>query len=114
MANIQANKEVIRRLAMAFNKADYAVVDELISEDFVLHPNPMVPEGSRGPEGFKQLCIEVRESIPDAYHPIDHLLGQGDLVVIHLIFQGTFTKGYNGIAPTNTMIGFGMLNFWRV
>ncbi len=114
MANTQANKEVIRRLAMAFNKSDYATVDELISDEFVLHPNPMVPEGSRGPEGFKQLCMDVRKSIPDAYHPIDHLLGQGDLVVIHLIFQGTFKNGYNGIAPTGKLISFGMVNFWRV
>jgi predicted ester cyclase len=114
MSTITANKEVIRRLAMAFNTANYAVVDELISEDFVLHPNAMVPQGARGPAGFTQLCIDVRAAIPDAYHPIDHLLGEGDLVTIHLIFQGTFTQPYHGVPPTGERISFGMVNFWRV
>ncbi|MBI1260002.1 MAG: hypothetical protein GC204_21245 [Chloroflexi bacterium] len=108
------NKTVIRRLAMAFNHDDYAVVDELVAENFVLHPNPMVPNGTHGTEGFKNLCKEVRASIPDAYHPVDHLLGQGDLVLIHLIFQGTMAQPYNGIQPTGDRIAFGMLNFWRV
>ncbi len=108
------NKQIVRRLAMAFNKANYAEVDALVAPDFVLHPSPMVPNGVKGPEGFKQLCRDVRSAMPDAYHPIDHLLGEGDLVVIHLIFQGTFVNAYNGIAPTGQRIAYGMVNFWRI
>lgn len=109
-----SNKEVIRQLAMAFNKANYDAVDALVSEDFVLHPNPMVPNGAQGASGFKQLCRDVRVSIPDAYHPIDHLIGEGDFVVIHLIFQGVFTQPFNGVSPTGERVFFSMLNFWRV
>lgn len=109
-----ANKEVIRRLAMAFNTADYDAVDDLVSEQFVLHPNPMVPNGVKGASGFKQLCRDVRAAIPNAYHPIDHLLGEGDLVAIHLIFTGTFEQPFASIPPTNKRVHYGMLNFWRV
>ena len=114
MSSSAENKEIIRRLAMAFNHSDYDAVDDLVSEDFVLHPNPMVPGGVRGNDGFKQLCVDVRAAIPDAYHPVDHLLGEGDLVMIHLIFQGTLKQPYNGIPPNGKRMVFGMLNFWRV
>jgi predicted ester cyclase len=109
-----SNQDVIRRLAMAFNTSNYPAVDDLVADDFVLHPNMMVPNGVRGPEGFKQLCVDILAAMPDAYHPVDHLIGEGDLVAIHLIFTGTFKNAYNGLQPTNDRVTFGMLNFWRV
>ena len=50
MSSMDENKEVIRRLAMAFNQNNLNVIDELIAPDFVLHANAMVPQGLRGPE----------------------------------------------------------------
>ncbi len=114
MSSVTENKDVIRRLAMAFNKADYDAIDDLVSKDFVLHPNPMLPNAVHGASGFKQVCKDVRSAMPDAYHPIDHLLGEGDLVVIHLIFQGTFVNPYNGVPATGQRVAYGMVNFWRV
>ena len=114
MSSTQENKEVIRRLAMAFNENNLNVIDELIAADFVLHPNAMVPDGLRGPEGFRQLCVRLRGAMPDAYHPVDNLMAEGDLVLIHLIFQGTFSNEWQGIRPTGSRVSFGLLNFWRV
>lgn len=114
MASMQENKEVIRRLAMAFNENNLGVIEELIAPDFQLHSNAMVPQGLRGPEEFRQLCIRLRGAMPDAYHPVDNLIAEGNLVLIHLIFQGTFSNEWQGIRPTGERVSFGLLNFWRV
>jgi predicted ester cyclase len=114
MSSMDENKEVIRRLAMAFNQNDLNVIDELIAPDFVLHANAMVPQGLRGPDEFRQLCVRLRGAMPDAYHPVDNLIAEGDLVLIHLIFQGTFSNEWQGIRPTGERVSFGLLNFWRV
>jgi predicted ester cyclase len=114
MSSMHENKEVIRRLAMAFNQNNLNVIDELIAPDFVLHANAMVPQGLRGPEEFRELCVRLRGAMPDAYHPVDNLIAEGDLVLIHLIFQGTFSNEWQGIRPTGERVSFGLLNFWRV
>jgi predicted ester cyclase len=114
ISNIDDNKAAIRRLAMAFNENNLDVIDELVAPDFVLHPNAMVPQGLRGPEEFRQLCVRLRGAMPDAYHPVDNLIAEGDLVLIHLIFQGTFNNEWQGIRPTGESVSFGLLNFWRV
>jgi predicted ester cyclase len=114
MSNTDNNKAVIRRLAMAFNENNLNAIDEMVAPDFVLHGNAMVPQGLRGPEEFRQLCVRLRAAMPDAYHPVDNLIAEGDVVLIHLIFQGTFTNEWQGIRPTGERVSFGLLNFWRV
>ena len=114
MSSLDSHKEVIRRLAMAFNENNLNIIEELIAPDFQLHPNAMVPRGLRGPEEFRQLCIRLRGAMPDAYHPVDNLIAEGNLVLIHLIFQGTFSNEWQGIRPTGERVSFGLLNFWRV
>ncbi len=114
MSSLDSHKEVIRRLAMAFNENNLNIIEELIAPDFQLHPNAMVPQGLRGPEEFRQLCIRLRGAMPDAYHPVDNLIAEGNLVLIHLIFQGTFSNEWQGIRPTGERVSFGLLNFWRV
>jgi steroid delta-isomerase-like uncharacterized protein len=114
MSSMDENKEVIRRLAMAFNQNNLNVIDELIAPDFVLHANAMVPQGLRGPGEFRQLCVRLRGAMPDAYHPVENLIAEGNLVLIHLIFQGTFSNEWQGMQPTGGRVSFGLLNFWRV
>ena len=63
-----------------------------------------IPAALRAPAG----------AMPDAYHPVDNLIAEGDLVLIHLIFQGTFSNEWQGIRPTGERVSFGLLNFWRV
>jgi predicted ester cyclase len=114
MSKTDNNKEAVRRLAMAFNENNLGVIDEIVAPGFVLHGNAMVPEGLRGPEEFRQLCVRLRGAMPDAYHPVDNLIAEGDWVLIHLIFQGTFRNEWQGIRPTGERVSFGLLNFWRV
>ena len=52
--------------------------------------------------------------MPDAYHPVENLIAEGNLVLIHLIFQGTFSNEWQGMQPTGERVSFGLLNFWRV
>ena len=114
MSQTDENKALIRRLAMAFNEQELEVVDEIVAPDFVLHSNALVPDGLTGPAAFKELCVSLRTAIPDAYHPVENLIAEGDLVLIHLILQGTFTNPWGDIQPTGERVAFGLLNFWRV
>ena len=89
MSQAEDNKEVVRRLAMAFNNNDLDVIPQIVDPEFVLHGNAIVPQGLRGPAEFRQLCISLRAAIPDAYHPVDSLIAEDSLLVlIHLILQG--------------------------
>ena len=74
MSSMDENKEVIRRLAMAFNQNNLNVIDELIAPDFVLHANAMVPQGLRGPGEFRQLCVRLRLVVLHPVEPAGHEL----------------------------------------
>jgi predicted ester cyclase len=114
MSQVETNKALIRRLAMAFNEDRLDEIDQILAPDFVLHSNVMVPDGVRGPQGFRDLCVFLRGVMPDAYHPVDSIIGEGDLVLIHLILQGTFENEMRGLPPTGQPVSFGLLNFWRI
>lgn len=114
MSETEKNKELIQRLAMAFNENRLDDIDQILTPDFVLHGNIMVPNGLRGPKEFRDLCVNIRNAMPDVYHPIENILGEDDLVLIHLILQGTFINNLGDIPATGAQLSFGLLNFWRV
>ena len=85
------NKAVIDRLTQAFNDGNLGLIDELVAPEFVGH-NPLSPEPIQGPEGLKGFFGAFRAAMPDIVHPSWTLIAEGDLVVIHMPIEGTFTN----------------------
>ena len=109
----EGNKAVVDRITQAFNDENMEVIDELVALDFVGH-NPLSPEDIQGPEGLKGFFGAFRASMPDINHPSWTLIGEGDLVAIHMPIEGTFTNELMGIPPNGEKVAVMMANIWRI
>lgn len=100
MTTPKQNERAARRLIEAvFEEHDYDVIDELVSEDYVLH-DPSLPEPVRGPEGFREMA-EMGATIVDGSMEIDQLLAFDDYVVVRWTQTGTHVGQMGQIEPTN-------------
>jgi steroid delta-isomerase-like uncharacterized protein len=89
----EAKKAIAQRYYQEImNEANLAVIDELMSPDF-LFTIPTHPEPYRGPDGFKNLVTMLHGAFPDVHLKVEHLLVDGDTVVGHWIGSGTHIGG---------------------
>ncbi|MGZ8688734.1 MAG: ester cyclase [Gaiellaceae bacterium] len=101
---VSANKEIIRRVVDGvWMDRNFAVVDELIAQDYVGH-DPTQPEQIRGRDGFKQFVGMYQAAFHDATVTIDDQIAEGDRVVTRWTGRGTHTGELMGIAPTGKEI----------
>jgi steroid delta-isomerase-like uncharacterized protein len=96
----EQNKALVRRsIEDVWNKGNYAVVDELLTSDFVVHtPNPA--DEVHGPDGVKQYFAGLREAFPDLHFTIEDQVADGDRVVTRWTARGTHSGPFNGLPPT--------------
>lgn len=95
------NKQVMSRFYDEMNAGNTAIIDELVAEDVVEH-DPMAPTPDR--EGVRQFFAMARAAFPDMRFKVLHMVGEGDLVIAHCLFEGTHEGDFMGIAPTHRSI----------
>ena len=96
--DIEANKELIRAFVAAWNDRDFGRFDELMAGDAVLSVGGMrVP---CDPQGTRAIAEEWTTAFPDWRFELLGLVAEGDRVVAHMPYRGTFSQPINGIAPT--------------
>ena len=83
----ERNKAIARRWIDAMDTGNLAVVDELFSADFVDHVN--ILELGTGREGFKQAVSRLRAAFSGPHYAVQHLIADGDMVIIHGIWRDT-------------------------
>ena len=110
---LEQNKALVDRLTEAFNHADWAVIDEIVSPDFVGH-SPLSPQPMQGPDALKGFFMATHGAMPDVCHPHWTLIAENDLVAIHMPIRGTFMNEFMGIPPNGNVIEVWMANVWRV
>ncbi|MBC8186241.1 ester cyclase [candidate division KSB1 bacterium] len=94
-----ANKAAIQQLVdEAWNKGNFAVVDELLSTNYVLHVD--APGARKDREGYKQAIAMYRAAFPDFLFTIEDMIAVGDKVVIRCTMGGTHEGELMGVAPT--------------
>jgi len=106
------NKAVIDRFNVALNEGNLDVIDAIFAPDFVGH-SPLSPEPIRGPGGYKAFLATMGAAMPDLQYPSWTLIAEGDLVVIHMSAEGTFTNELMGIPPNGKKVLLWMINIWR-
>ena len=106
------NKAVIDRFNVALNEGNLDVIDAIFAPDFVGH-SPLSPELIRGPGGYKAFLATMGAAMPDLHYPSWTLIAEGDLVVIHMSAEGTFTNELMGIPPNGKKVLLWMINIWR-
>lgn len=96
----EQNKQLVRRaVEEVWNRGNYAVVDELVANDFVIHAS--TPEEEiHGPEGAKQYFVELRQAFPDIHFTVEDQIAEGDRVVTRWTARATHTGPFHGIPPT--------------
>ena len=96
----ERNKNLVRQAAEEiYNKGNYACIDEIVSNDFVIHSlNPK--KEIHGREGARNFAIALRTAFPDIKFIIKDQFAEGDKVVTHFIAEGTHQGSFEGIPPT--------------
>jgi len=108
----EENKALVRRLIEeAWNKGNLAVIDELLSPDYVLHiAAPGVPDRA----GYKQAVSMYCTALPDLRFAIEDTVAEGDKVVIRCTIRGTHKGEYMGIAPTGRQVAMTVIAIRRI
>lgn len=96
-----------------WNQANLAVIDELFAPAFVRH---FLPDGSevRGIDSFREHVRRHREAFPDWKEEIQHIVAEGDLVVLHFVSTGTNTGSWRGSPATGRRIRIDEMSILRI
>jgi len=111
--SVEENKEVVRRFVEeVLQKHNLSVIDDIISEDYLLHD----PDGRqiKGPEGFRQLAQNNLVGFPDVWYTINDIIAEDDKVVVRYTRTGTHTGEYRGIPPTGKQTTLPVAFFYRI
>ena len=107
------DKALVRRATEeAINRGNLALLDELVSSDFVLH-DPNYPQPVRGAEGLKQYFQTFRSAFPDLHFTIEDIIGEGDTVAVRQTGRGTHQGELFGIPPTGKQVTVTAMIFHR-
>ena len=99
----EENKALVRRWFEELDKRNFAIIDELIPEDYVDH-NPPLPNLPPGREGVRQSSLQLFEAFPDAVHILEDQMAEGDKVMTRLTTRATFQGEIFGLKPTGKLI----------
>ena len=104
------NEHAFRRvIEEAFSQGNLAVVDELISPDFIEHQRG----NESGPEGTKRLIRMLRSWVPDLTLTIEDIAVSGDLVWGRIVARGTHRGVVMGKPPTELPIRIDIIDIGR-
>jgi predicted ester cyclase len=99
----EENKALVRRWFEELDKRNFAIIDELIPEDYVDH-NPPLPNLPPGREGVRQSSLQLFDAFPDAIHILEDQMAEGDKVMTRLTTRATFQGEIFGLQPTGKLI----------
>jgi predicted ester cyclase len=107
------NKHLVRRFfEEGWNKQDLALVDALLSADYVDHNLPPGLPPTR--EGFKQSASMYWRAFPDGRLTIEEQVAEGDTVVTRWSGRATHTGEFMQIAPTGKQVAVDGITINRV
>ncbi len=97
-----------------FQHGNFAVADELIAPDFVLHSPGLPPTLPPGPESAKQFATMIRTGFPDLQITHHDTFSAGDKVVIRWSARGTQTGEVMGVPPTGKQMQVTGIDIFRI
>lgn len=106
------NKTVVRRLIEEINRRNLAVIDELVSEDYVNHD--IFPGEPTGREGVKKVLGLFLTAFPDLQETTVRLIAEGELVVHQWRSRATHRGEFRGIPATGREVSMNGIEIFRV
>ena len=83
----------------AFNRKDPALLERILSENWV--DIPPAPGQPAGPEGAKQILVELTTAFPDLAIRIEDVLQDGNKVIVRSEIAGTQRNAFMGFPARN-------------
>jgi steroid delta-isomerase-like uncharacterized protein len=96
--DLDANKNIIRAFVAAWNERDFDRFDTLMADDAVLSVGAM--SVSCNAAGTRAIATEWTTAFPDWQFELLDLIAEGDRVVAHMPYTGTFKTPISGVEPT--------------
>ncbi|MBE7471500.1 MAG: ester cyclase [Anaerolineae bacterium] len=106
----EQNKALVRQMVEeVFNRGNMSMADEFLAPDFVEHEElpPGIPPGREAP---KVLFTMLRSAFPDFKATIEHLIAEGDEIVLRMTWTGTHEGEFMGIPPTGKRISINVID----
>lgn len=112
-ATLEENKRLVSRVyEEAYNGGDIAVIDELLSPDYVNHQVfPGLPDTR---EGLKEVIGAMRTAFPDLNISIHRVLAEGDRVSVAATIEGTHEGPMMGMPPSGNAVSFETMDEFRL
>jgi steroid delta-isomerase-like uncharacterized protein len=110
----EQNKSLMRRAVdEVWNGRNFAILGELIANDFVIH---LAAPGNEihGPEGAKQYYGMLYRAFPDIHFTIEDQIAEGDRVVTHWTAEGTHQGEFKGIPATGKQFRITAIDIDRI
>src|SRR5262245_6674523 len=108
----EQNKQIARRFIAAFEAADTAALDQLVADTIVDHSAP--PGQSEGKQGLFGAVQMFRTGFPDLRISVDHVVAEGDFVVVRGMIRGTNKGSMMGMPPTGQAASFAYMDRYRI
>jgi steroid delta-isomerase-like uncharacterized protein len=100
---IEGNKKIAKEFTERMGKGDSAVLDELTTDDFVVHV--LFDKGyDVNRDVYKQTNDGGHVSFPDYSLSVDDMIGEGDKVFVLSTKTGTHNGNFLGVPPTGKQI----------
>ena len=106
-----SSREVMERFFGAWADRRVDVLDEVVSEDAVIHYGDTADMGR---EGLKQLAAAFFAAFPDGELTLDEIVEDGDRVAVVWTYAGTHEGDLFGIPPTGKRFRASGMNMERV
>jgi steroid delta-isomerase-like uncharacterized protein len=108
-----ANKALITAFTEAFNDRNYTTIEQHVAENIIEH-RPGVMSGRNSTIAFLQ---SLATAFPDFQTSIDHIIAEGDRVVVFTTTNGTHQGEFifaPGVPPSGKQISFRAADMYRI
>jgi predicted ester cyclase len=110
--DLDANKSLVRSFVAAWNDRDFDRFDTIMGDQAMLEVGGQTV--SCNPSGTRAIAHEWTTAFPDWRFDLRALIAEGDLVVAHMPYSGTFTKPILGVEPTGRFANVDEMVIFRV
>src|SRR6188508_3145389 len=112
MADLEANKAIVRRYFAAWDANDADVLPEFIAPDVVDH---MAYEGQgEGLAGYRAFFAHWHTAFPGFTSTIEEMVAEGETVAVRWRFEGVQRGPYHEIAPTGRRVSVPTISMIRL
>lgn len=111
MATLDKNKQIVSRFIEETAAGNYAVLNDLLDSNAVLH-QPVGKGTFKGPDEIKQNLETWRNAFPDIHVSVDDMVAEGNKVVVRTTLDGTHKGPLGKIEPTHKQVRWPAATFF--